>query len=97
MAAMSTCRQLFVVGAMWFACAACEGGGGGSDAGTGTGGPIVIQATERVAAEALDTCGGCHVIIDEVRAGGRSDDIVPDLRLYLDHAQMQLAYDLDLP
>jgi hypothetical protein len=97
MAAMRTLRQLSVVGTMWLACSACDGGGGASDAGTGTGGPIVIQATMRVAAEALDTCGGCHVIVDEVRAGGPSDDLVPDLRMYLDHAQMQLAYDPELP
>ncbi|KAB2895976.1 MAG: hypothetical protein F9K40_15390 [Kofleriaceae bacterium] len=95
---MRTFRRLVVVlGAMGLACVACDGGGGSSDAGTESGGPIVIQGTERVRAESLDTCGGCHVVLDEVRAGEAADHIVPDLRRYLTHAEMMLAYDLDAP
>lgn len=95
---MSSFRRLaLVLGATCLACAACDGGGGSSDAGTESSGPIVIQGTERVRAEGLDTCGGCHVVLDEVRADEGGDHIVPDLRRYLTHAEMMLAYDPDAP
>ncbi|HUQ04020.1 MAG TPA: hypothetical protein VM261_16090 [Kofleriaceae bacterium] len=82
----------------WLACvAACDGGGGSSDAGTGSGGPIVIAATTHVAAESVDTCGACHVVIDEVRDGEADVHIVPDLRVYLVHEQMMFARDLVEP
>lgn len=90
---------LVVVGAtsLLTATAACESTGGSSDAGTGPSGPIVIQATERVRAESLGTCGGCHVVLDEVLPDGISADVVPDVRLYLEHAEMLLAHDLGEP
>lgn len=88
---------LVVVGALWLACAACDGGGGSSDAGTESSGPIIIAATAYVAAESLDMCGGCHVVIDEVRDGDPALPIVPDLRLYLVHEQMMLARELVAP
>jgi hypothetical protein len=96
---MKAVRLIGVVATlMWVAGgAACDGGGGASDAGTESGGPIVIQATAHAAAESAETCGACHVVIDEVREDDVNVRIVPDVRLYLVHEQMMLAHELVAP
>lgn len=87
MRARTSTSLLVVAGATWLACVACDGGGGAADGGTGTSGPVVIQATERVAGERLDACGACHAAIDNV----------PDVRVYFEHAEMLLAHDPGAP